>query len=75
MDKNGLIHRWTHAQCAACWNARNPDKATALERDPAFTVMYGAEMCCFCGKDTNAGIFVRCREATLVCQKVIERRM
>jgi hypothetical protein len=54
---------WDHAQCAKCWNDANPDRATAnedTERD--------SEKCCFCGMQTQSGIFVRHDPRLLICQ-------
>jgi hypothetical protein len=48
-----MSSRWTHNICAACWNAKNPDReAHAAHNMPA-------EFCCFCGKPTTAGIYLR----------------
>lgn len=46
---------WTQAICEACWNERNPDRpATAIK--PEFA---DEERCCWCGKATRSGIYVR----------------
>jgi len=44
---------WTHAICRRCWKRREP------ERMPMCIVNPEEETCCFCGKKTNDGIYVR----------------
>lgn len=47
------MSKWTHAICAECWCDKNPDReATRL----VHTVV---ERCCFCGRETPHGIYVR----------------
>lgn len=46
------MSRWTHPICLWCWEQREPQRSpthagNALER------------CCFCGKTTTMGIYVR----------------
>lgn len=46
---------WTQPICAACWIERGPN------RDPV-SVTDGSldpEVCCYCGKLTNSGIYIR----------------
>jgi hypothetical protein len=44
---------WTHQICSICWTRTHADAPSPLE--------VSAEMgvCCFCGRLTNSGIFVR----------------
>lgn len=51
---------WTHAICAECWNRRHPDKPARL--------VFGAELCCFCGLVQAAGIYERENPMRLVCR-------
>ena len=44
---------WTHAMCSACWNKRHPNKQ--VRKDDATDPV----MCCFCGKDSFSGIYIR----------------
>lgn len=46
--------KWTHYQCAQCWNYFNPDHAYAVEGANS-----EPEYCCFCGKHTTSGITVQ----------------
>lgn len=44
---------WTHNICEDCWNKREPNReAIKLKLQPV-------EICCFCGTENFAGIFVR----------------
>ncbi len=52
---------WTHSCCVGCWNLRNPDRATEGSRDGPL------ELCCFCGKVTKSGIYVREDSRLLDC--------
>jgi len=55
------MSEWTHRQCTDCWNERNPDRQAHMicgER---------SNTCCFCGKSTNAGIYVRHDPSDLSC--------
>ena len=41
--------------CFACWNSNNPDRPVpegTLDRGPD-------EICCYCGRPTNSGIYTR----------------
>lgn len=52
---------WTHAICAACWNAHRP-------AHPAVDQGTGdVELCCFCGKLTTSGLYVRHEPSQLSC--------
>lgn len=44
---------WTHAICFDCWDKREP----TTEAIPIFITEF--ETCCFCGHETQAGIYVR----------------
>lgn len=53
---------WTHAICSRCWlkhwGSRRPTRLVEGE----------AEICCFCGADTDAGIYVRRDPKETPCQ-------
>lgn len=44
---------WTHAICGECWEERSPGREPVRVRD-------GEDRpCCFCGRATAEGIYVR----------------
>lgn len=44
---------WTHPICDDCWDDRNPERL-------ASRVQQGdIEHCCFCGRHTTSGIYIR----------------
>jgi hypothetical protein len=55
------MSEWTHAQCLQCWSSRNPGRQAArlLETE--------TEICCFCGRPTDDGIYVRADPRGLLC--------
>lgn len=58
---------WTHLICEDCWNERHPTRrAVKVSFDD------GAP-CCFCGKDTSSGIYVREDPATLDCRHKVRK--
>jgi hypothetical protein len=64
------MSRWTHAICDVCWVKREPG------RQP-FQIGAGLrekEKCCFCGKPTWAGIYIRTDPESLLCQGFHKRR-
>ena len=44
---------WTHPMCEECWDERNSD------RSPYAVLDADLEMCCWCGRETQSGIYVR----------------
>jgi len=52
---------WTHSICLICWENNQPG------REPV-TVKCGKEVCCFCGRDTEDGIYIREDPKELRCQ-------
>lgn len=61
------MSRWTHAICDPCFEERYPD------REPVRLKYAGqpeepAELCCFCGRVTVGGIFVRADPLTVACK-------
>jgi hypothetical protein len=52
---------WTHAICCRCWQRE-------WGRRPARLVEGETEICCFCGVDTDAGIYVRRDPKEMPCQ-------
>jgi hypothetical protein len=53
---------WTHAICPRCWTREWGAKT------PARLVEGETEICCFCGVDTDAGIYVRRDPRETPCQ-------
>jgi hypothetical protein len=50
---HGEPRNWTHAICVPCWDQRNPEHpARHNDRGPE-------ERCCYCGRMTCNGIYVR----------------
>lgn len=47
-------NKWTHSICPDCWDERYPNHVPFR-----ITVVHPKEHCCFCGKDSTAGIYVR----------------
>jgi hypothetical protein len=45
---------WTHAICDGCWKRRQPGRVPVRVREPG-----NRARCCYCGKATASGIFVR----------------
>lgn len=53
---------WTHSICLTCWENREPGRE-------AVKVLAGEdEVCCFCGRGTTEGIYVREDPKDLRCQ-------
>jgi hypothetical protein len=44
---------WTHPICDECWTKRNPG------RMPCRGLLVDVEKCCYCGKETKSGIYIR----------------
>ena len=47
------MSQWNHSICPACWRIREP------LREPVVVMGEEKVKCCFCGKETAAGIYVR----------------
>lgn len=47
------MSNWTHPICELCWLATNPD------REPYRLKLTELETCCWCGMETEGGIYVR----------------
>jgi hypothetical protein len=54
---------WTHAVCARCWLGDWGIRARAFLSDTG-----DIDLCCFCGRDTDAGIYLRRDPSTTPCQ-------
>lgn len=54
---------WTHTKCDSCWQAHEPGRVPfrLLREAPA-------EPCCWCGRETTSGIYVREDPVLLPCQ-------
>lgn len=48
-----MMGKWTHAICDDCYLIRWPD------RQPIRLVNVQLENCCFCGHETDSGIYTR----------------
>jgi len=55
------VSRWNHVICTECWDKREP------QRIPSVVIEADTELCCFCEKPTNAGIFLREDPAKVKC--------
>ena len=54
---------WTHLMCADCWNSRHHgDERKAVEGANS-----EPEPCCFCGKETTSGLYIRHDGRELEC--------
>ena len=53
---------WTHRMCDHCWSRSHKRDPLRIKNDPI-------GKCCFCGKDTNSGIYVRYDPKELNCEK------
>ena len=54
---------WDHAICPACWTSRwGEGRTTRAASNPE------REICCWCGGDTDAGLYVRADPARTPCQ-------
>jgi hypothetical protein len=63
-DITGGSNRWTHNICETCWHAISPDREPcALKSEYA-----KEETCCWCGKTTKSGIYVRADPQSVKCQ-------
>ena len=49
----GGVMGWTHPICDKCWEERNPDRMPYRFKEPK------KYKCCYCGKETDSGIFIR----------------
>ena len=49
------MSKFTHNICYDCWNIRNPDRKAIR----VSTARMNPDKCCYCGKDTNSGIYIR----------------
>jgi len=61
---------WTHPICEACWiqrEARHEPGGVSIRR-PTMITDARAELCCFCGKPTIVGTYVRHSPARLSCR-------
>ena len=45
--------KWTHAICSDCYDLEEPG------RRPTVLIAADDELCCFCGKETDDGIYYR----------------
>ena len=55
------MSQWTHPICDDCWDELNPDRPAARTR-PDYAER---DRCCWCGGDTESGIYLREDPATL----------
>lgn len=55
---------WTHRICDECWNKKNPGQRPFRVQHQYIELV----SCCFCGKNTISGIFVRHDPKELSCK-------
>lgn len=48
-------HGYAHPMCRICWNQRRPNDQPPRTIDP------DEDWCCFCGRKTTDGIYVRAK--------------
>lgn len=53
---------WTHSICIQCWIDKNPGHA------PHHVYPAECDVCCFCGRETTDGIYVREDPNTTPCK-------
>lgn len=58
---------WTHAICWPCYSAREPDSIPVRLKSPV------TEICCFCGDETDDGIYYRYDGKLLQCGRNLEK--
>ena len=47
-----VVSKWTHSICKTCWYEKNPGRRPTVLADP------DVEKCCYCGGQTQSGIYV-----------------
>ncbi len=62
-----MSNSWDHLMCAACWNADEGNIASGVN-NALEGANSEAEPCCYCGKDTTSGIWVRHDPAKISCR-------
>lgn len=55
------MSQWTHPMCAYCWLATNPGRQPMRLSEEVRNI----ERCCWCGQETESGIYVRHNPAKL----------
>lgn len=55
------MNKWTHAICMDCWMTKHPDRGPVKARDKV------QETCCYCGRATLDGIYVRANPFETPC--------
>jgi hypothetical protein len=58
---------WRHSVCDTCWVHMAADHGVP-GRTPARVTNFKAELCCYCGKWTVSGIYVRANPAAVRLQ-------
>lgn len=55
---------WSHSICKTCWDTSNPN------REPLVLTRPIGEVCCLCGNESEAGIYLRIDpdDPRLVCK-------
>ena len=46
-------YKWTQPSCRECWDIKNPGRRPTTINDRQ------GETCCYCGKMTGSGIYIR----------------
>ncbi len=57
------MSKWNHNMCDDCWGEQNPNG-----REPIRIVTRIVENCCYCGRETISGIYVRDDPEALSCK-------
>lgn len=60
------MSRWTHAICDECYETES-EKDDALPEKPVRLRYPSKEDCCFCGQQTESGIYIRKDPAQVKC--------
>ena len=56
------MSRWTHSICVECWNKQNPARSASRAGGGE------PDVCCWCGKQHDSGIYVRSDPEELRCK-------
>lgn len=61
------MSRWTHAICDPCWD-KHYSPRLPVRLNVTGNADEPAELCCFCGRVTLGGIFVRADPSAVKCK-------
>jgi hypothetical protein len=61
-----MSSQWTHSICEQCWVGKNPGREPhRVVRESRFNA--DKELCCYCGREHQSGIFVREDPSSVAC--------